>query len=160
MSPDDETAAELRKFNAYKSKWSGLKCLEIQELMNLSKQYPFTSFISNYTILNAGARLLCAGPKFDDKQTELLTAYLQQMQTISTTTQICLPKQFDVCLNLDRIWDFSYVLRGEDFWEPLRLDAVKPKLLVENLKLKLNLYFSLLYLNIYSQKRCNKTEFS
>lgn len=130
VNPDDITAAELRKFNANKSKWSNLKCTEIQELIELASQYPLTSTISNLTILNASARLLCAGPKFDEKQAEQLTSYLQQMQTIFTTTQVCIPKQFDVCLNLDRIWEFTYVSRGADHMEPLCLDAVKPKVLV------------------------------
>lgn len=101
--------------------------------MTLANQYPLTSTITNLTILSASARLLCAGPKFDEKQTDQLTSYLQQMQTIFTTTEICLPQQFDVCLNLDRIWDFTYVLHNSDQIEPLNLDNVKPKLLVFHL---------------------------
>lgn len=131
VHPDDDTAAELRKFNAEKSKWSELKCSEIQNLLTLARQYPFTSTISNFTILNLSARLLCAGPKFNEKQSEELTLHLQQMQTIFTTTQICLPKHFDICLNLDRIWDFTYVLRGADGnFQHLNLDAVRPKMFV------------------------------
>lgn len=96
----------------------------------MADQYPLTSTISNLTILNASARLLCAGPKFDEAQAEQLTSYLQQMQTIFTITEVCIPKQFDVCLNLDRIWDFTYISRGADRIEPLCLNAVKPKVLV------------------------------
>lgn len=82
-------------------------------------------------MLNLSARLLCAGPKFDEKQSEQLTLYLQQMQHIFTTTQICLPKYFDICLNLDRIWDFTYVSRnGDDRYHRLNLDAVRPKMFV------------------------------
>ncbi|XP_055310478.1 angiotensin-converting enzyme-like [Sitodiplosis mosellana] len=125
VNPNDATAAEMQKFNANKSKWSELKCTEIEELITLAGQYPLTSTISNLTILNASARLLCAGPKFDAKQAEQLTSYLQQMQTIFITTEVCLPKHFDVCLNLDRIWDFTYVSRGANHLEPLCLDEVK-----------------------------------
>lgn len=131
MNPDDETAAELRKFNVKKSKWSSVKCSEIQDLLTLANQYPLTSAISNLTILNAGARLLCAGPKFNEDQAQQLTSYLQQMQTIFATTEVCIPKHLDVCLNLDRIWEFTYVLRGAGHLEQLNLDAVKPKMLVQ-----------------------------
>lgn len=126
VNPDDQTAAELRKFNVNKSLWSNQKCIEIQQFVTLANQYPLTSTISNLTVLNASARLLCAGPKFDEKHAEQLTSYLQQMQTIFTTTEVCIPTQFDVCLNLDRIWDFTYVLRGVGHLQPLSLDAVKP----------------------------------
>lgn len=130
VNPDDEMAAELRKFNANKSQWSRLKCSEMQEISTLANQYPLTSGISNLTMLNGSARLLCAGPKFDANQAQQFTFYLQQMQTIFTNTEICLPKHFDVCLNLDRIWDFTYVLTGAHHLERLSLDAVKPKLFV------------------------------
>lgn len=131
VRPDDDTAAELRKFNAEKLKWSESKCSEIQGLLQLASQYPFTSTISNFTALNLSARLLCAGPKFDENHSRQLTFYLQQMQSIFTTTQICLPKHFDVCLNLDRIWDFTYVLRDADgSFQHLNLDAVRPKVFV------------------------------
>lgn len=130
MNPNDATAVEMQKFNANKSKWSELKCSEIEELITLAGQYPLTSTVSNLTILNVSARLLCAGPKFDANQAEQLTSYLQQMQTIFTTTQVCLPKHFDVCLNLDRIWDFTYVSHGSNHIEQLCLNAVKPIRLV------------------------------
>lgn len=133
VNPDDKTAAELRKFNAHKSQWSRLKCSEIQEILALfNQQYPLTFAISNLTQLNGSARLLCAGPKFDAQQAQQFTFYLQQMQTIFTNTEICLPKQFDICLNLDRIWDVTYFLNGAHHLEPLCLDAVRPnrKLLV------------------------------
>lgn len=116
----------MRKFNANKSLWSNEKCAEIQLLIILANQYPLTSTISNLTALNASARLLCAGPKFDETHAKQFTSYLQQMQTIFTTTEVCIPTQFDVCLNLDRIWDFTYVLHGAGHLEPLNLDAVKP----------------------------------
>lgn len=131
---DEDTAAELRKFNAEKLEWSELKCLEIQNLLTLARQYPFTSTISNFTVLNLSARLLCSGPKFDEQQSKQLTRYLQQMQRIFITTQICLPKQFDICHNLDRIWDFTYVLRDDDeHLLQLNLDAVRPKMFVLSL---------------------------
>lgn len=126
VRPDVETAVALQKFNANKSNWSQGKCTEIDELVTLSNNYPLPSTISNLTELNAVARLLCAGPKFNEHQAKQLTSYLQQMQTISTTTEICIPKQFDVCLNFDRIWDFTYV-RDLAHSQPLCLDAVKPK---------------------------------
>lgn len=123
-------ATELRMFNANKSKWSNSKCSEIRNLLSLANQYPLTSTISNLTQLNLSARLLCSGPKLDENQTKQLTFYLQEMQTFFTTTEICLPKHFDICLNLDRIWDVTYVSRGSAKFERLDLDAVKPKMFV------------------------------
>lgn len=131
VNPDVETAAELKQFNANKSKWSKLKCTEIQELLTLANQYPLTSAISNLTILNASARLLCAGPTFDEDQAQQLTSYLQQMQSIFATTEVCIPKHFDVCMNLDRIWEFTYVRRDASHMQRLNLDAIKPKMFVK-----------------------------
>lgn len=159
MHPDDDTAAELRKFNAEKLKWSELKCSEIQNLLTLASQYPFTSTISNFTVLNLSARLLCAGPKFDETQSQRLTFHLQQMQSIFTTTQICLPKHFDICLNLDRIWDFTYVLRDADGRvQHLNLDAVRPKVFVFQCHSQIcgrcdHFEINYLYLVIYSVHR-------
>lgn len=147
VHPDDETAIKLQEFNANKSKWSRIKCLEIQSLLTLSNRYPLTSTVANFTLLNMSARLLCAGPKFNENQAQQLTTYLQQMQSIFTTTEICLPKHFDICLNLDRIWDFTYVLRGANHLERLNLDAVRPKMSV--IWHSLCVYFNVQFFHYY-----------
>lgn len=125
VNPTDKVAKDSQKFNANKSKWSNLKCLEIQDLIAAANRFPTAT---NHTLLEASAKLLCAGPKFSENQAELLTSYLQEMQYIFVGTQVCLPKKFDVCLNLDRIWEFTYVLRGANEIYTLNMDAVKPKM--------------------------------
>lgn len=119
---------ESQQFNANKSKWSNLKCSEIHEMIAATDRIPQASSAANLSILEASAKLLCAGPKLNERQAEMLTMYSQQMQSTFVGTQICLPKQFDVCLNLDRIWDFTYVLHNGNELDPLNLDAVKPQM--------------------------------
>lgn len=134
MNPTESATIELRKFNANKSKWTNAKCSEINDFFiaatQQQHQHPHQnpSTISNYTILNASARLLCMGPKFNEQQAQELTTYLQRMQTIFIDTQICLPKQFDICRNLDRIWEFTYVSSTGNDNDLNRLDltAVAP----------------------------------
>lgn len=129
VNPNDELAGEAQEFNANKSEWGNSKCAEIQKYFASQRRH--MSSATNLTILNAAARLLCTGPKFSDAEAESLTTLLQEMQTIFTATEICLPQRFDVCLNWDRIWDFTYISH-EDHFERLNLDAVKPKQLVKS----------------------------
>lgn len=87
MNPDEELAAELRKFDANKSNWSNEKCTEIQNLLTLANQYPLTSTITNLTLLNWSARLLCSGPKFDENQAQC-KAFSQQLKFACPNTSI------------------------------------------------------------------------
>lgn len=130
MNPTEAAANELRKFNANKSLWNNARCTEINNFFIIAQRHPLSSTNSNKTILNAAARLLCNGPTFNEQQAEQLTDYLQRMQTTIVDTQICLPKQFDVCLNLDRIWEFTYVLYPGNSFEQLDLSAVQPTMYV------------------------------
>lgn len=130
MNPTEKVASEFRKFNANKSLWNNARCSEINNFFIIAQRHPLSSTNSNKTILNAAARLLCNGPTFNEQQAEQLTDYLQRMQTTIIDTQICLPKQFDVCLNLDRIWEFTYVLRPGNNFEQLDLSAVQPTMCV------------------------------
>lgn len=85
--------------------------------------------ISNISLLESTTEKLCFGPKFTEYQTTELSGYLYQMQTVFTDTQLCLPTHFDVCKNLDRIWEFTYVLYTTDdnILEPLDLSKVIPR---------------------------------
>lgn len=128
MNPTVTVANRLRKFNANKSLWNNARCSEINNFFLTAQRHPLS--YSNRTNLNAAARLLCNGPTFNEQQAEQLTDYLQRMQTTIVDTQICLPNQFDVCLNLDRIWEFTYVLRSGNNFEQLDLSAVQPTMYV------------------------------
>lgn len=68
--------------------------------------------------------VLCNGPKFNENQSNRLSSLLYQMQNIFTGTQICIPKFFDVCLNLDQIWDFTYIRHPNNHMNKLLMDEL------------------------------------
>lgn len=120
----EQTENDLKLFTINKSLWNNRKCEEIQELIGLTEQ---NASATNLTILNACGTLLCTGPSYSEQDAAKLTSDLRAMQTISVSTQICLPKHFDICRNWDRIWDFTYVLRDDKSVEFLNLSVVRPK---------------------------------
>lgn len=70
--------------------------------------------------------LLCRGPKFTEYQATELSSNLNKMQDIYTGTKVCLPKNFDLCKNLDRIWNFTYIETSQGEFYPLDLNTVQP----------------------------------
>lgn len=129
MNPDQELAEDSKKFNAFKSKWINLKCDESNGMLLEAYGSPLNSDVSNISLLESTAEKLCFGPKFTEYQTSELSNYLCQMQTVFTETQVCLPTHFDVCKNLDRIWEFTYLrlATGDNSLEPLDLSKVIPR---------------------------------
>lgn len=103
-----------------------MKCAEINEFLSTAYRYPFTATLSNLTLLELVTDRLCAGPKFTEYQASELSNYLYEMQTIFTETQVCLPKHLDLCLNLDWIWDFTFVQNERNNIETLDLSNVAP----------------------------------
>lgn len=71
-------------------------------------------------------QLLCRGPRFNHLQSNALTNDLYAMQTIFTETQLCIPLHFDLCKNLDRIWEFTYVKRPNEHIEWLDMSDIWP----------------------------------
>lgn len=69
--------------------------------------------------------ILCNGPKFYENQSNRLSNVLYKMQNIFTGTQICIPKYFDVCLNLDQIWDFTYIRHPNNHMDKLLMDELE-----------------------------------
>lgn len=89
-----------------------------------------------YSLFQITITKLCSGPKFTEYQIGELNEYTNQMQTIYFNTKVCLPKRFDVCTNLDRIWTFTYVQRPNGDIELLDLRNVKPEkyeIILENI---------------------------
>lgn len=126
VNPTQELADDATKFNAFKSKWINLKCTESSALLTAAYVTSVQSNALNISLLESTAEKLCAGPKFTEYQSNELTKYLSQMQTIFTETQVCLPQHFDVCTNLDRIWSFTYVRTPENDYKMLDLTNVMP----------------------------------
>lgn len=129
MNPEQELAEDSKKFNAFKSKWINSKCAESNGMLSAAYGSLIELDISNISLLESTTEKLCFGPKFTEYQTTELSGYLYQMQTVFTDTQLCLPTHFDVCKNLDRIWEFTYVLYTTDdnILEPLDLSKVIPR---------------------------------
>lgn len=98
-------------------------------MLTAAYESPLKSDISNISLLESTAGKLCFGPKFTEHQTTELSTYLYQMQTVFTETQVCLPTHFDVCKNLDRIWEFTHVRcsTNENSLESLDLSKVVPR---------------------------------
>lgn len=81
-----------------KSKWINDRCSEAAHLpRDVDETY------------NRMTDTLCRSPKFSAKETEVLSTLLFEMQQIFTETQVCLPKILDLCLNLHRIWEYTYI---------------------------------------------------
>lgn len=130
VNPDQQLADDSKKFNAFKSIWINLKCAESNGMLSTAYGSPFQSDISNISLLESTTEKLCFGPKFTEYQTTQLSNYLYQMQTVFTGTQVCVPTHFDVCKNLDRIWEFTYVrsiMDDNNNLEPLDLSQVIPR---------------------------------
>lgn len=70
-------------------------------------------------------QLLCRGPRFDAEQTKQLSQQLFAMQTTFTETRVCIPLHFDVCQNLDLIWEWTFVQRPDGSLMRLNMNAVR-----------------------------------
>lgn len=71
--------------------------------------------------------LLCRGPTFSERESNELSEDLFQMQTIFTETQLCLPLHFDICLNIDWIWDFTYIRHPNGEFQLLDMSEIVVK---------------------------------
>lgn len=125
-NPDDPIKPDAIKFSAFKSEWVHEKCHEAIDLNLFSSKHQTASRL-NRTLINMISKILCDGPKFTSYQTRELTNVLHAMQNIYTNTRICLPKHFDVCSNLDRIWEFTYIQEPSGQIHYFDLSEVAPK---------------------------------
>lgn len=123
-NPDDPFQSGATRFGAFKSKWVYKKCQDVIDLLSLRHE---KAFRQNSALIEIIWKALCAGPKFTPYQSKELINLLSAMQNIYTNTRICLPRHFDICLNLDRIWEFTYVQRPGDRIHLLDLTEVVPK---------------------------------
>lgn len=103
INPTNELSGKSVQFNGKKSQWINERCADAKLFAS-----PLTETQRN--MIN----ILCSGPKFNLEQSRRLSNVLYQIQDIYTGTQVCIPKSFDVCLNLDHIWDFTYIRHSDD----------------------------------------------
>ncbi|XP_037024274.1 angiotensin-converting enzyme-like [Bradysia coprophila] len=86
------------EFNKAKSEWQNNRCSDVAYLpRNVNEIY------------NRMMDILCQSPAFSDMETEVLSTLLFSMQRIFTETQVCLPKMLDLCSNLPKIWEYTFV---------------------------------------------------
>lgn len=81
-----------------KAKWLSNQCLEVTTLpRNVDAIY------------NRMMDILCDGPIFSETETEILSTLIFKMQDTFTETEICLPKNLDLCANSNKMWEFTYI---------------------------------------------------
>lgn len=133
-----EAATAARKFDAFKTKWINEKCREAKLLLASSinaSQNELNQSAMAFTI-----EKLCSGPKFTEYQIDGLNNRFNRMQKLFADTKVCLPVRFDVCLNLDRLWDFTYVRDSANNFHLLNLSEFVPKKLRKLPSSQLHLY--------------------
>lgn len=86
------------QFNKIKSKWLNDRCTEAVDIPRN---------VDN--VLNRMMDILCQSPKFSESETEILSSLLFSMQQIFTETQVCLPTTLDLCVEMHKIWECTYV---------------------------------------------------
>lgn len=118
LTPSTELSEQSAQFNEFRTKWINRRCSEIESSVSLA-----TLNDTQQQMI----QILCNGPRFSAEQSNQLCQVLYKMQEIFTETQICLPKHFDVCVNLDQIWAFTYVKVPGGQIEQLDLKDVAPK---------------------------------
>lgn len=117
VNPSDDLVDKGYVLNAIKLKWRNLRCSESEQVLEKN--------VNN--IQKRMIYLLCRGPKFTDYEAKELSKVLNHMSDVYSSTRVCLPKHFDVCKNMDRIWEFTFMKSSTGSMYPLILDGVKPK---------------------------------
>lgn len=118
VNPKDGLADKGMDLNAIRLKWRNLRCSESEQVLSDKN----VNDIQKRMIY-----LMCRGPKFTQYQAKELSKILNHMSDIYSSTRVCLPKHFDICKNMDRIWEFTYMKSSSGNIYPLILDSVKPK---------------------------------
>lgn len=109
-----------------------MRCLEVDQLQHYAADAD--------TLHKRMFNMLCRGPRFTVAQSDALSTDLFRMQSAFVETQLCVPKHLDLCMNLDHIWDFTYVRRpNTGQLERLNMTDVSIKLLGMNI-VKTNCY--------------------
>lgn len=127
VSANNALLNESIEFNAIKSQWLDKKCRELDNYMGPHFNSNPTKVNLNKTMPEKVWSILCSGPKFSEQESMELTKILYEMQETFTETKICLPKHFDICLNIDWIYDFTYKQDKNGNLRKLNMSDVMPK---------------------------------
>lgn len=102
------------------------KCTELNSFLDPTADHDPKRIILNKTLPEKVAAILCSGPKFTEGESRALTKILYEMQETFTETKVCLPKHFDVCLNIDWIFSYTYVKDKDGLIQPVDMSHVLP----------------------------------
>lgn len=127
VAPNDSTLRKSIEFNGIKSKWVDSKCRDLDTFGIPAIASNPTEINFNKTALETVSTILCSGPKFTEDESDELTKVLFEMQEVFTDTKVCLPKHFDVCLNLDRIFEFTYVQDKDGHIDRMDMSQIMPR---------------------------------
>lgn len=126
MAANDAVLNESIEFNGIKSMWLDKKCRELGNYLDPNREAESIVNNVNKTLPEKVWTILCSGPSFTEHESSILTKILYEMQEIFTETQICLPIHFDICLNIDWLFSFTYEQNKDGFIQQLDLSLVTP----------------------------------
>ncbi|XP_055846747.1 angiotensin-converting enzyme-like [Episyrphus balteatus] len=121
IDPNSHVYDEASQLGKHRSKWQHQRCTEAEEMT-----------VDNMTdVQKRMVWLLCRGPRYTEYQGGELSAILNEIQNIYSETEICLPKAFDVCINVNRIWDYTYARTPDSEIVKLNMRLIEPKLRID-----------------------------
>uniref|UniRef100_A0A336MCD1 Angiotensin-converting enzyme n=1 Tax=Culicoides sonorensis TaxID=179676 RepID=A0A336MCD1_CULSO len=131
VHPSEELTHNGVDLTIIKSQWRNLRCNE-GEIIKSQFQAQLTRDDARMIFL------LCRGPKFTNFQASELNKILGKIFEINTETEVCLPKNFDICDKTNQLWDNTFVRSAKgyhDIGEVWREELEVPYLtsLVKNL---------------------------
>uniref|UniRef100_A0A1B0GPC4 Angiotensin-converting enzyme n=1 Tax=Phlebotomus papatasi TaxID=29031 RepID=A0A1B0GPC4_PHLPP len=113
VNPSENLAEKGVKLNGIRSEWQKEKCDEVLTILTAPIEPKVQRAVT----------LLCRGPRFSPQEAEALSQAIADMQNTYTDTQICLPKEVNVCDSPDSLWDFTFIRPPGDsgfYWMNLR----------------------------------------
>ncbi|XP_055918093.1 angiotensin-converting enzyme-like [Eupeodes corollae] len=121
VDPNSMVYDEASQLGKHRSKWQIQRCTEAVEIN-----------VDNITdIQKRMIWILCRGPRYTEYQGGELSMILNAIQNIYSETEICIPKGFDVCINFNRLWDYTYTRTPENELVKLNMRPVEPKLRID-----------------------------
>uniref|UniRef100_A0A336KF21 Angiotensin-converting enzyme n=1 Tax=Culicoides sonorensis TaxID=179676 RepID=A0A336KF21_CULSO len=140
VHPSEELTHNGIDLTIIKSQWRNLRCNE-GEIIKSQFQAQLTRDDARMIFL------LCRGPKFTNFQASELNKILGKIFEINTETEVCLPKNFDICDKTNQLWDNTFVrsAKGEFFHMESRINTQKEHHQHEDLRLAIGPPIGMLY---------------
>ncbi|KAL5290214.1 hypothetical protein ACFFRR_009883 [Megaselia abdita] len=122
VNPSSDILRKANLFGTYRANWKNEKCSQA------------ANYIWKMNILQKRMIwILCRGPRYTSNEAGKLSKLLIEMQDIYSGTKICLPISFDICININRIWNYTYVKTYYGDIEYLNMSPLQPMFNDDNL---------------------------